>query len=102
MRAEPGVLGCKKPRPDGRLHFPLEAHRPSASEPTWTALVLGWGWRGEELEGITLPFFHPRDEPPADCSFRVFILLKHPRLFYLFIFYPPPSLLPSPPSQNEW
>lgn len=57
-----------------------------------------------EPEGITLPLFHPWDEPPADCSFRVFILSKHPRLFYLFIFYPPsphppPLTPPSPPSR---
>lgn len=45
MRSEPGVPGCKRPRPDGWFHFPLEAHRPSASEPTWTASALGWGWR---------------------------------------------------------
>lgn len=56
-----------------------------------------------EPGGITLPLFHPWDEPPADCSFRVFILSKHPRLFYLFIFYPPspcpPPLTPPPPSR---
>lgn len=45
MHSEPGVPGCERPRPDGRFHFPLEAHRPSASEPTWTASALGWGWR---------------------------------------------------------
>lgn len=48
-------------------------------------MALGWGG-GERGAGNTLPLLWRWDKPPADCSFRVFIFFKHPKLFYLLIF----------------
>lgn len=55
-------------------------------------VALGWGG-GERGAGDTLPLLWQWDKPPADCSFRVFIFFKHPKLFYLLIFFfnPPPD-----------
>lgn len=41
--------------------------------------------------GDTLLLLWQWDKPPADCSFRVSILFKHPKLFYLLFFNPPPD-----------
>lgn len=68
-------------------HFLPEERRPTPSEPTWMCReVLGWGG-GERGAGDTLPLLWQWDKPPADCSFRVFIFFKHPKLVYLLIFF---------------
>lgn len=67
-------------------HFLPEERRPTASEPART----GWLWDGVVgREGLGTPFPSSGNgtKPPADCSFRVFIFFKHPKLFYLLIFF---------------
>lgn len=68
----------------GVISFPRSIVRPHPNPAGPGGTGMGWwaerGWGRPSL-------LCQWDKPPADCSFRVFIFFKHPKLFYLLIFF---------------